>query len=146
MVARRRRREGAGAAYAAATVAQQAAGIHEQAQLLGRVLEHWDAVPDAEQLVGESRAAVLVRCIAVLFAAGQFEDCLTLIEQEQRAQRDDVACCTSACAASVLEELARDDEDPAAVASLEETAATLMAAPLGGLALPGAVHVRLLPL
>ena len=82
------------------------------------MLEHWDAVPDAEQLVGESRAAVLVRCIAVLCSPpGQFEDCLDADRAaSSAAQRDPVAVIYLRLRRHVvLEELARDDEDQAAV-------------------------------
>jgi DNA-binding CsgD family transcriptional regulator len=121
------------ATYAAAKLAQQAAGLHEQAQLLTRVIEHWNAVPDAAQLVGEERPAVLVRCIAALFAAGQFEECLALVEQEQLTQRDPVAVLYLRLRRHVvLEDLARDDEDAAALADLPAAAETLMASPLEG--------------
>ncbi len=117
-------------AYAAALLAQQASGRHEETRLLRRVLDLWSRVPDAESLVGTTRSNVAVRAIATLFAAGQYEDCLQVIEREleRERERDPVATIYLRLRRNVvLEELARE-QDEAATDSLADAIETLRSA------------------
>ena len=115
-------------AYAAALLAHQASGRHEETRLLRRVLDLWSRVPDAESLLGTTRSNVAVRAIATLFAAGQYEDCLQVIERELERERDPVATIYLRLRRNVvLEELARE-QDEAATDSLADAIETLRSA------------------
>jgi DNA-binding CsgD family transcriptional regulator/tetratricopeptide (TPR) repeat protein len=59
--------------WRAAAEAGRALAHAEQLTLLGRVLELWDMVPDAEQRIGASHLSVLERAVAAAKTAGERE-------------------------------------------------------------------------
>jgi DNA-binding CsgD family transcriptional regulator/tetratricopeptide (TPR) repeat protein len=81
------------AAWRAAADAAEAVAYAEQLNMLGRVLELWNAVPDASGLVGADHVTVLEQAVAAAHLAGQPERGVLLADaalEEPGAQADPV--------------------------------------------------------